>query len=304
MGGSGGRSYYRADEDVDAVRREIQEQLQRQEVNAELNGFLAEQLAGFNDRDTQLVRERLDAIEEALGDAALDVDRLLFGGSVAKHTYVDGLSDIDALVVLDAPETAPGQLVERFAEALSQQLSSGDVLTVDPGTLAATVTYRDGSQVQLLPAVERGDRTSIPSEDGSSWRYIRPHKFAEKLTQVNQANGRAIVPTIKLAKAAIAGLPEAQQLSGYHVEAIAVDAFKGYEGRRDRVSMLRHLVDHAAKAVLRPTGDITGQSVHIDSHLGAADSPTRRAVSAGLRRLASVLNNAQDANDYRRLFNE
>jgi len=304
MGGSGGRSYSRDDPNIDAIRREIREQLQQQELDAELNGFLAEQLAGFNDRDTHLVRDRLDAIEDALGDEALDVDRLLFGGSVAKHTYVDGLSDVDALVVLDAPGASPGDLVRRFADALSKRLGSGDVLTVDPGRLAVTVTYRDGSQVQLLPAVERDGRTSIASENGSSWQHIRPHKFAEKLTQVNQANGRAVVPTIKLAKAAIAGLPEAQQLSGYHVEAIAVDAFKGYDGRRDRVSMLRHLVRRAAEVVLRPTGDITGQSVHIDAHLGAADSAARRAVSAGLRRLASALNNAQGANDYRGLFDD
>jgi len=304
MGGSGGQSYSRDDPNIDAIRREIREQLQQQELDAELNGFLAEQLAGFNDRDTHLVRDRLDAIEDALGDEALDVDRLLFGGSVAKHTYVDGLSDVDALVVLDAPGASPGDLVRRFADALSKRLGSGDVLTVDPGRLAVTVTYRDGSQVQLLPAVERDGRTSIASENGSSWQHIRPHKFAEKLTQVNQANGRAVVPTIKLAKAAIAGLPEAQQLSGYHVEAIAVDAFKGYDGRRDRVSMLRHLVRRAAEVVLRPTGDITGQSVHIDAHLGAADSAARRAVSAGLRRLASALNNAQGANDYRGLFDD
>jgi len=38
-----------------------------------------------------------------VGDLAIDVDRQLFGDSVAKHPYVDGLSDVDALVVVDAP---------------------------------------------------------------------------------------------------------------------------------------------------------------------------------------------------------
>lgn len=304
MGGSGGQGDSREDQDIETVRREIQEQLRQQELDAELNAFLGEELAGFNDRDTKLVQDRLDVIEAALGDSALDVDRLLFGGSVAKHTYVDGLSDIDALVVVDAPGASPADLVGRFADALRERLSSGDVLDVAAGRLAVTITYRGGSQVQLLPAVERDDHTSIASEDGSSWRRIRPHKFAEKLTRVNQANGRAVVPTIKLAKAAIAGLPEDHRLSGYHVEAIAVDAFKEYSGRRDRVSMLRHLVWHAAEAVLRPTGDITGQSVHIDAHLGAANSAERQSVSASMRRLASTLDNATSVSDYENLFDE
>ena len=287
-----------------AVRREIHEQLRQQELDAELNGFLSEQLAGFNDRDTHLTQDRLDAVEEALGTEAVDVDRLLFGGSVAKHTYVDGLSDVDALVVVNDPGASPADLVGRFADALRGRLGSGEILAVALGKLAVTVAYRDGAQVQLLPAVERDGRTSIASDDGSSWRHIRPHKFAEKLTQVNQANGSAVVPTIKLAKAAIAKLPEGHQLSGYHVEAIAVDAFKEYSGRRDRVSMLRHLIGHAAEAVLRPTGDITGQSVHIDEHLGAADSSQRRAISASIYRLRAALDNATSVSDYRNVFDE
>jgi hypothetical protein len=284
------------------MRRQIQEELRQQELNAELNEFLAEELTAYNDRDTQLVRERLDEIVDSLGDSAEEVDRLLFGGSVAKHTYVDGLSDVDALVVLNQPDASPRELVERFAQSLLSRLVGSDVLDISTGKLAVTVTYRDGSQVQLLPAVERGGRTSIASEDGSSWRHIRPHKFAEKLTEVNQSNGNAVVPTIKLAKAVIAGLPENNRLSGYHVEAIAVDAFKEYTGRRDRVSMLQHLIGHAADAVLRPTGDITGQSVHIDGNLGAANSSARQSTSASLRQLENRIRNAASLDDYRRLL--
>lgn len=302
MGGSGGGSSYPTDGDRDALRQEINEQLRRQEIAAELNSVLAELLAGFNDRNTALVRERLDAIERALGEAALDVDRLLFGGSVAKHTYVDGLSDVDALVVLNDASASPSDLVDRFAAALRASLPLGEVSSIDAGHLAVTLTYTDGSEVQLLPAAERDGHTSIASEDGSAWRSIRPHKFAEKLAATNKANGDAVVPAIKLAKAAIEGLPEDHRLSGYHVEAIAVDAFRRYTGRRDRASVLQHLVEHAATAILRPTGDITGQSVHIDEHLGAADSAKRREISSSLQRLAGRLSFAQDTDEYRRIF--
>jgi hypothetical protein len=292
------------EQDIEALRREIMQKLRRPDLDTELNGFLATQLASFNGRDTELVQRRLDAIEEALDDAALGVDRLLFGGSVAKHTYVDGLSDVDALVVLHDTEASPDDLVNRFTSVLRARLGSGDVLRVTAGRLAATITYRDGLQVQLLPAVERDGRTSIASEKGDSWRRISPHKFAEELTRVNQANGSAVIPTIKLAKAAIASLPKGHRLAGYHIEAIAVDAFREYSGRRDMVSMLRHLIGSAAEAVLRPTCDVTGQSEHIDEHLGPDDSARRWSMSTSLRRLAATLDNAMSVSDYRDLFNE
>src|SRR5215471_14822172 len=106
--------------DIQQLRDEIMQQIRQQELDAELSEFLAEQLSSFNDRDTQLTQDRLSMIEEALGEAALDVDRLLFGGSVAKHTYVDGLSDVDALVVLDAADASPNRLVERLRTSLTQ----------------------------------------------------------------------------------------------------------------------------------------------------------------------------------------
>jgi len=304
VGGSGGGGEYRSSsEDIQAVREEALRSLREQERDVAVNEVLSEALRRFNDRDAELTRDRLEVIQEALGPLAVDLDRLLFGGSVAKHTYVDGLSDVDALVVIDAADASPDRLVERLRTSLARRLNLSDVVDISAGSLAVTVRYSDGTEIQLLPAVERDGRTSIASEDGRSWRQIRPHKFAEKLTQVNQANGQQVVPTIKLAKAVLQNLPEAHQLSGYHVEAIAVDAFRSYDGRRDRASMLVHLIRHAEHAVLRPTGDITGQSVHIDQHLGPPDSGTRQDVSAALGRMASQLANGS-ADDYWRLLND
>lgn len=304
MGGSGGgSSYISPGQDLDAVRREIKAALESQEREAEVNEFLSEQLAGINSRDIELTRERLEALQEALADYAVDVDRLLFGGSVAKHTYVDGLSDVDALVVVKEPDASPADLVQRFADGIRSKLSMGDVESITSGHLAVTIHYRDGSQVQLLPAVERDGHTSVPSWSGSTWKRIRPHKFAEKLTKVNGENGNAVVPTIKLAKSLMqTALPEASRLSGYHIEAIAVAAFEGYSERRDRASMLKHLIQSASRAVLRPTGDITGQSVHIDSHLGSALSAERVRIGRDLGNLSRRLDSSSSASEYRALF--
>jgi len=306
VGGSGGgTSYGMEDIDADALRDRARRDLQQQELLTDINSYLAEQLTAFNDRDTETVNDRLEQIAEALGEAVEGLDRLLFGGSIAKHTYVDGLSDVDALIILrgNQPDN-PDQLIAAFADALRAALPKGTVADIQPGRLAVTVIYTDGTQIQLVPARRTGETLSIASEDGRAWRDIRPRKFAEKLTEVNQANNDGVVPAIKLAKPILDRLPESQRLSGYHLEAIAVDAFKHYDGPTSRQAMLRHLLDHAAGAVLKPTGDITGQSVRIDTHLGPANSVDRQRISASIRRIVSKMDSAANVDDYKDLFGD
>lgn len=303
MGGGGGGSYSVSDEELAETREQVRRDLAQQQLAADINQFLAEQLAGYNDRDAQTVADKLDQIERALRDLGHDVDRLLFGGSVAKHTYVNGLSDVDSLVFLAGPTSgSPAEVLAGFADALRASLPPSQIADIEVGRMAVTVTYRDATQVQLLPATERGEHTVIPSSDGSDWKAVRPHKFTEKLTETNGRNGNGVVPAIKLAKALIDRFPENRRLSGYHVEALAIDAFKTYGGPRDRASMLHHLLRHAADAVLCPTGDITKQTVHIDEHLGVAGSTARRSISGLLRATETALTSAPSEQEYRRAF--
>lgn len=302
MGGSGGGGKYSSSaEDLARIREEVRAKLQQQQLAADVNQFLAEELAEYNERDSRRTRELLDSIEEALSDQGYDVRDLGFGGSVAKHTYIDGLSDVDALVFLDESHVgSPAEVISGFADALRDTVPPS--ATVTTGNMAVTVTYRDGTQIQLLPATERGERTVISSSDGTEWKAVRPHKFTEKLTETNQRNGGGVVPAIKLAKSLVDKFAAAQQLSGYHMEALAVDAFKAYDGPRDRASTLHHLLGHAAQAVLRPSADITGQSLHIDDQLGPAESSARQAVSRALTRTVGALTSATSVQTYRQAF--
>ena len=59
---------------------------------AELARTLGAELRDYNERDVEKVRERLDALKVALQDSIEGSFDQLFGGSVAKHTYVDGLN--------------------------------------------------------------------------------------------------------------------------------------------------------------------------------------------------------------------
>jgi hypothetical protein len=301
MGGGGG-GYSVGPNDMDAIKREVEERTKRSMAEAEINDLLARELARINFRDTETTSRHLDEISDALGDD-VDVERLNFGGSIAKHTYVDGLSDVDSLLFLsgdDISSMSPAELRAKVETVLNERLAKGEISGIRAGNLAVTVSYKDGSEIQLVPAREASDgKAEISSADGSSWKAIEPRSFARTLTKVNQDQSGAVVPAIKLAKGIIAGLPPDSRLSGYHTEALAVAAFTGYTGSRTPREMLTHLFSSAAQAVKRPIADSTGQSRHIDESLGAAGSTERENVSRQLGQIAQRMEAATSAGEWR-----
>jgi hypothetical protein len=301
----GGSQRYEPPRSTEEIRREVEESLRRAQLDSEVNNLLTSELAEVNARDVELVNERLDEIKESLGDKVQGFDRLLFGGSVAKHTYVDGLSDIDSLVVLDAGAVEgedPADLRSVLARVLEGRLNKGEVDDIRIGDLAVTVVYKDGQEIQLLPAVERGGKLAISSSDGTTWSSIDPAAFRERLSAVNQAQGGQVVPAIKLAKVVIANRPESERLGGYHVEALAVEAFRNYEGPRTHKAMLTHFFKAARERVLRPITDVTGQSSSIDEKYGAANSPERQRLSAALEGIGRRMEQAGASDEWRRLI--
>lgn len=311
MGGSGGGSGgsgQRQDwtkNDVDQLKKDFQKLVDDERAEAEINSAIVERLIDINGRDSQDTREKLDSVLEALSDETVQIETLLFGGSVARHTHVDGLSDVDALVVLGADDLhgrGPEGLREEFADILRRRLPAQEVRDIKVGNMAVTLELADGSEIQLLPAVRRGAEIEISSASGKRWKQIEPAKFARELTRVNQANGGRVVPVIKLAKSAMTALPEDVRLSGYHVEALAVIAFQDYSGPPSYRAMVTHLLEQASRDVSRPLADISGQSKHIDERWGAANSPERTNVARVLRGLAKRANDARTAAQWREII--
>ena len=276
MGGSGG-SY--KDWPTDRLSRAVREDnsTSAAEFEVGLAEYLSELLASFNDRNIDLVRERIEDAKELLQDsidASLDD---LFGGSVAKHTYVDGLSDIDSLLIVNGPkfeDLNPTAILNEMESVLRKGL--GDKAKVEHGHMAVTLTYPDGMSVQLLPAIQLEGGLKVPSARHAGWSDINPDSFRVVLSKRNQECGGKLVPTIKLAKAIVASLPEQYRLTGYHVESIAIAAFSGYAGTKTTAMMLPHLFNCAKDLVLSPIRDRTGQSVHVDAYLGDANSSERQ----------------------------
>ena len=178
-----------------------------------------------------------------------------------------------------------------FAETLRREL--GYDVRVNEGHLAVTVVFPDGMTIQILPAIRTNSGVRIPASAGEGWSsVIRPEAFAARLTDRNQSNGGRIVPVIKLAKAALTDLPEEVKPSGYHVESLAIEAFRRYEGPRTYKAMLHHFFQAASELVKSPIRDSTGQSLHVDNYLGSANSRERRYLSGVFDRIARRMSNA------------
>ncbi len=293
MGGSGG-GYFRGGGDPGELARRLRDteaQTRDEGYETGVNQQLGKFLKDFNARDAAGTREVLDDIKKELGDKIGGTVDLVYGGSVSRHTYLEGLSDTDALVIIDPDDVgrkSPERLKDRFAERLRDLFGNDNVKV---GDLAVTVTVR-GKEVQLLPAMRDGDGFRIAAPDGRSWSSINPRAFAEKLTQVNKAHDGKLIPSIKITKAIIATLPKQQQLTGYHVESLAIEAFKNYTGQRTYKAMVANFFDRASELVKAPLVDRSGQSVYVDVYLGAANSQERRLVSQALQRVQRKLQNA------------
>jgi hypothetical protein len=298
MGGSGG---YFSGRSPDTLRRLVERQESKTRDAAfltELAGVLSELLGGYNARDSITANDRLEELKVALSDTMDGSFDSFFGGSVAKHTYVDGLSDVDSLFLINDSSLdgkPPAQVLERMRSVISKCV--GDDGVVSHGRMAVTVEYDDGMMLQILPAIkERDGHVRVPSSrDPGRWSKIDPVGFNQALTRANSECSGKLVPTIKLAKAIIASLPENQRLSGYHVESLAISAFRNYDGEKTTTAMLPHFFAKARDAVLSPIRDRSGQSVHVDGYLGQGNSEARVAASHNLGRIERKMRNATNA---------
>jgi hypothetical protein len=187
-------------------------------------------------------------------------------------------------------DKSPKAIKKIVAGMLKERFPKSDVSV---GKMAVTLSFQD-YPIQILPALRSGGKVMIPEASGNSWAKIDTEKFTSTLTKTNDNNGNKVVPVVKLAKAIISKLPEKHQLSGYHVEALAVDIFSNYHDEQTTKTMLKYFFQQASQTVLSPTKDKTGQSAYVDDYLGAKNSLPRQLVSSALDRLYRKMHNADN----------
>ncbi len=283
------------------ILRDAQSKSSNKSFETEANGMVDGLLAEYS-RNPDRTTEHLELVKNCLEDGIDGTLELRFGGSVHKHTYVDGLSDVDVLVIINNSELAngsPKEILNYIKDKIEKSNLQG-VSSVKIGDLAVTVTFSDGEEIQLLPALKQETGYKIANRGSNSWSgIIRPEKFANRLTEVNQSCGGKVVPVVKLAKDIIYSLPSDQQLKGYHIESLAVEIFKDYPSDKPRIprQMLKDFFEGAAKLVNSPINDQTGQSLHVDDYLGNYDSVERRKIGYALNRIYNRMKNADNVHD-------
>ena len=269
------------------------------------NNYCEGLLASYKRRNTWAVTQRLESLCEFLRQKG-NVVQTMFGGSVRKGTYVTGLSDVDALLIVNQSSLVnqpPARAIEYVRETIQDRLRQN---TVSAGNLAVTVSYSDGTEIQILPAIRTNTGGVRIAEPGSTrWSNVaRPDDFAKKLAKVNTARDGRVVPVIKLAKAmadCFISRPS-RKISGYHMESLAIDAFKDYQGPLDPKNMLIHLLGHAMDAVKSPITDSTGQSRYVDDKLGRADSGPRKRASTYFGQMRGKVNFCKTRAAFNALF--
>lgn len=297
MGGSGGGFFDRSSskkpsELIEQIKRE-QERSKAREFESNVNQLIQDTLKSANNRDVDAINVHLQTMVKALNNDIQGNVQTLFGGSVAKRTYVDGLSDVDVLVILNDSELAdksPEEVNSYFVNRLRERFPNTSIF---PGKLAITVEFSDGIEIQLLPSIRTKDGVRIAHQNMKKWsQVVKPEKFAEKLVKVNQDCNGKVVPIIKLVKSIVSDFPEKRRMNGYHIESLAVSIFSNYAGEKTSKSMLKHFFEKATSKVLSPIRDKTGQTLNTDSYLGEKDSMERKAISdslgAILRRMESA----------------
>lgn len=303
-GGSSAPSISRGDPDWLEKRISID----RERYEANVNEMLKEFSAELGVRDSESIHRHVETIRNKLDQELAETVEIQFGGSLSKHTYVDGISDVDALILLkrdDVEDRTPEEILAIVAGLVKERLPETRVRV---GPMAVTIAYADGVELQLLPAIKRGERVQVPGGDGEWSPIAHPRQFAQELKRVNARCSFAVVPTIKLFKAVQdSKIPKDARLKGYHTEALAVEAFATYNGPRERKEMLRHLARFAVDRVLRPIDDSTRQSRHADEYLGGPNSQGRKTASTYLARLLARMESADKTGDveaWARLFGE
>lgn len=275
---------------------------------ASINDMITERLKQYNDRDTEQINRHIDDIIGILQDELEESFKTLYGGSVSKHTYIEGISDVDTLLLIDESELSdytPDTVKRKIAALLTERLKG--VSEVRTGSLCVTAVFKDGCEVQLLPAMRRKSGIVIQEQGQNVWSgIIRPDRFARKLSEENlRANGK-LVPVIKVLKGINAGLPQDKQLSGYHIESMAIEAMRGYDpGGKSYKNMIEHICDQFCSLVMMPLKDKTDQSYHVDDYLGPINSNARalrqRALKDVVRRMKSG-NENNDRNEWDNLL--
>ncbi len=283
-------------EDYFRRRKELEDNADRDKYEYEVEEFIRGRLSFFNNRDTETIKTHLQNILDAISSSQ-DFDgslKLIFGGSISKNTFLNGISDADCLVVLnnsDLVNDSPRRVLKHFKELLQKRLPNTEI---EISTKSLTVKYSD-IDVQLLPSIRTSKGLRIIDSEGKNWsNVVRPGILGGRLTVINKELKGKFIPTIKAIKAIFSNQPEKRQLSGYHVETLGAQVFRDYKGPIRVKEMIKFFFKNAPEKILTPLKDPSGQSQYVDTYLGKRNDLRRRLTYDSLKRISREIDFADE----------
>ena len=245
--------------------------------------YLSEKLKEINDLDYEAINAHRDSIENALGKE-FEIERMSFAGSHGRRTDVDEFSDIDLLATFRSKSDLPNSSDEAIAVLAKRLRERFPRTSIETGDMAVTVKFKDGLEVQVLPAYRMGSSIRIPDVNSAGWKSSNPTVHARKLRETNENCGRQVHSAIKLAKQLFDR--NRMGLKSYHVENMALKAFEHFSGPFSNRNMLRHLINRSKSLVHQRMADRAGQTADVSDYLTRND---RIQISKKLARLEATL---------------
>ncbi len=201
-----------------------------------------------------------------------------FSGSITKHTFLFGGSDIDVLVFV--PPSNPS------APAVEVKLLNEAVSGICPRTLHEhyiTLNPPGGVNIDLVPAFRSIEgNVHIPDPNAQAWIPIFPNLFAEDLDALDKRHYGALKPAIRLTKWLTKRFLTVPLL-GHHIELLMFISAYWLSPTKSPLELLSSFLNSSSHLVLTPLRDTSKQRTFVDDYLGEGDSPARRTCHRELK---------------------
>lgn len=231
------------------------------------------------ENETIAINYVLDRINQDLNRALYAPFRIELAGSVEKNTFNEGISDIDLRAV-----TTNSALLD-YSPKIAKKLILKQIRSIDEvknprvGHQAVTLT-KGGHEYQIIPVIRHDGKTYIPSERGTYWKTVDIEVFNRSLNSLNRKTEGRFCEAVRFVKIlSNTYIPKRYQLSGYHIESIAMEAISQHCHPLNRTDMIERILGNIPSRVKRYSWDITRESKAIDRDLGSNYSTERKDVA-------------------------
>lgn len=147
---------------------------------------------------------------EGCDDVTTKAPHTRLAGSYARSTAINNIKDVDIVLILTddyrlgSVETALSDVYSAL-HGLPKKLGySGEVTVRRRQRRSVNVTFTEADMsLDIVPAVALNGLSQpleIPDREWTKWVETHPLGYGEKLSQLNQENGRKVVPLVKMLK--------------------------------------------------------------------------------------------------------